>query len=68
MSGPKEGILASLLLAEARPGFKVGRFTLIALIAASTVAAVCPVVALHPPIVSPLHHLLILPMTSHCIH
>lgn len=66
MSGPKEGILASLLT-KARPGFKVSCFALVALVTAPPVAAVRPVVALHPSL-PPLQHLLLLPVPRHCIH
>ena len=66
MSGPKEGILA--LLTKARPGFEVGRFALVALVAAPPVAAVGRVVALLHPHQLPVHHLLLLPVPRHCIH
>ena len=66
MSGPKEGILASLLT-KARPGFKVSCFALVALVTAPPVAAVRPVVALHPSL-PPLQHLLLLPVPRHGIH
>ena len=66
MSGPKEGILA--LLTKARPGFEVGRFALVALVAAPPVAAVGGVVALLHPHQLPVHHLLLLPVPRHCIH